>query len=59
MKSHRAKGKRVTTLDVDKIVFAEPLDKEPLPEKTVGKPEDENGAEKDSRRNREDSTGTQ
>ena len=37
VKSHRAKGKRVTTLDVDKIVFAEPLDKEPRPEETPGR----------------------
>ena len=48
VKSHRAKGKRVTTLDVDKIVFAEPLDKEPRPEETPGRPDDENGAEETS-----------
>ena len=29
MKSHRAKGKRVTTFAVDHLEFVEPLDKDP------------------------------
>ena len=45
VKSHRAKGKRITTLGVEKIVFAEPLDKEPLPEQTPEQPEDGDATE--------------
>ena len=33
---------------MNKIVFAEPLDKEPRPEETPGRPDDENGAEETS-----------
>ncbi len=32
VKSHRAKGKRLTTLTVERVVFGEPLDKDPVPE---------------------------
>lgn len=59
VKSHRAKGKRVTTLDVDKIVFAEPLDKEPRPEETPGRPSERKRSGRDFRRDREDRAGTQ
>ena len=32
VKSHRAKGKRLTTLTVERIAFGEPLEKDPVPE---------------------------
>ena len=32
VKSHRAKGKRVTTLEVGKLAFVEPFDREPQPD---------------------------
>jgi len=38
VKSHRAKGKRLTTLTVERIAFGEPLDKDPVPE---GRPDEE------------------
>lgn len=41
MKSHRAKGKRVTTLDVTKLTFIDPLDKAPLKAEEQTNEEDE------------------
>ncbi len=40
VKSHRAKGKRLTTLTVDRIVFGEPLEKDPAPEE---RPDEDSG----------------
>ncbi len=43
IKSHRAKGKRVTTLDVGKLTFGEPYEKEPLEDNESDENEDNMG----------------
>lgn len=44
VKSHRAKGKRVTTLEVGRIVFTDPIEREPRPEEPSGENDPGNGA---------------
>ena len=44
VKSHRAKGKRVTTLEVGRIVFTDPIEREPRPEEPSGENEPGNGS---------------
>ncbi len=41
LKSHRAKGKRLTTFEVGSVSFVEPLDKGPVPGETAGEEQDE------------------
>ncbi len=54
VKSHRAKGKRVTTLEVDTLRFVEPLDKGPHP----GSGDDEGSAGEDADGTTAESAGT-
>ena len=44
VKSHRAKGKRVTTLEVGRIVFTDPIEREPRPEEPSGEDDPGNGS---------------
>lgn len=44
VKSHRAKGKRVTTLEVGRIVFTDPIEREPRPEEPSGEDDPGDGS---------------